>query len=88
MAKISKEEIRKKLQQQTQPKQLDNSKPESVEKTEQETSKDQALSKDLKYLGLTTGIIIVLLVAIIIIKNQTELFNQSANFFFQFLNLS
>jgi len=88
MAKISKEEIRKKLLQQTQPNQQENIKPESVEKTEQETNKDQALSKDLKLLGLTIGMIIILLVGVIIIKNQTELFNQSANFFFQFLNLS
>ena len=84
MAKISKEEIRKRLQKQTQVQ------PVQAEKKEQtgKSAESSQLTTDLRSLGLTTGIVLTIFVTLVILKLKTDLLDQLAENLFQLLNFS
>ncbi len=87
MAKFSKEELRKKLEKERSEKKKTKNEPKlSKVKKEQRSSNGPDLSRDLKRLGLISLITIVLLAVSIYIKNQTIIFDQVADFFYQLIN--
>jgi len=86
--KISKEEIRKRLQQKEE--KID-AKPEQKKRGKtrsKQPEKEKVLIKDLKKLGITIAIIATLLIASIIIREQTDLFSRLADTFFRLGHLS
>lgn len=88
MSNLSKEELRKKLAQRKKRKN-DRSKDSSPKsKRDQKLTKDQDsnLSSDLKRLGLVTLIVLIIFIAIIILKEKTELFSQLSDLFYSFIN--
>ncbi len=88
MAKISKEEIRKRLQQK---KKKTEPKPEAETKEDKkrpEKKQETTLSKDLKYLGIVTAGVIALLIFAVVLKEKTSLLDQVSSYLFQLLHLS
>jgi hypothetical protein len=88
--KISKEEIRKRLQQQEQKKQTEETETrKTVEKKPARSQrKETILIKELKNLGLITALILLVMVGSVLLKEKTGLLDQFSNYLFQLFNLS
>jgi len=87
MSKFSKEELRKKLQKEKTGKGKRKIHKEKTEdRIDQSSSKNENLSQDLKRLGLISLVVILLLIISIYIKNQTDIFTQIADYFYQLIN--
>ncbi len=86
MAKISKEEIRKRLNKQSEPKDQEQ-KDESEEKKSDESNKAQWLNQDLKRLAWTTGIILLLLFVTYFLNKTTPVLDNFSQGLMETLDL-
>jgi hypothetical protein len=87
MAKISKEELRKKIKRSRKEKNQTkpiNSKTETTQKTTEIFQTD--LPSNLKRLGIITLIIFGLLILTIYLKNSTDLFTRLAGYLYKLIN--
>lgn len=82
MAKISKEEIKKRLQLKKTGQNQPNSRKN---KNQTNLSPNQILFADLKRLSIITGVVLLILALTIIIKKQTGYFDQIADYLFALL---
>lgn len=86
MAKISKEELRKKLARRRNQGKKEKQKPEKQIEKNSTKNKETDLLKDLKRLAVISIATLVIFLIIIILKETTEIFVQISNLFYSLIN--